>query len=269
MTRALLARPGRYWVDDYGDPAKEDDFRILRGYSPYHNVRSGVRYPATLVSTAEGDDRVWDAEARKMSDYIRQQEKLTPELEQAILAADTKQRLEDLYAPYKPKRRTRAQIAREAGLEPLADLLWSDPMRDPATEAAAYVKKEKGENGDDFTTVPAVLDGVRDILSERWGDTPVAVDPFGRSLEFSLRYAVIFELRGAGDRVIVPRQTIELSRDYISNPTNSIGTEGEREILQRELRREMAASILRRIDAVAPLPEPALPAAQEATAPTP
>ena len=92
---------------------------------------------------------------------------------------------------------------------------------------------------------------VLDLLSEQWGDTPISVDAFGRSQEFSLRYAVIFELRSADGSAIVPRQTIELARDYVSNPTNSIGTEGEREILQRELRREMAASVLRRIDTVA------------------
>ena len=63
---------------------------------------------------------------------ISQQGKLTPELQQEIAAADTKQRLEDLYAPYKPKRRTRAQIAREAGLEPLADAILADPGCDPA-----------------------------------------------------------------------------------------------------------------------------------------
>ena len=49
---------GRYWVDDYGDPAKEADFRVLRAYSPYHNIRSGVAYPAILVTTADTDDRV-------------------------------------------------------------------------------------------------------------------------------------------------------------------------------------------------------------------
>src|SRR4051812_37848403 len=99
---------------------------------------------------------------------IEEQGKLTPELRAAIEAAPTKQELEDLYLPYKPKRRTKGQIAREAGIEPLADLLWSDPTRDPAVEAQAFVKSEKGEGGEDFTTVPAVLDGVRDILSERW-----------------------------------------------------------------------------------------------------
>jgi protein Tex len=101
---------------------------------------------------------------------IEEQGKLTPELRSAIEAAATKQDLEDLYLPYKPRRRTKGQIAREAGLEPLADLLWGDPTRDPAQEAAAFVKAEKGENGEDFTTVPAVLDGVRDLLSERWAE---------------------------------------------------------------------------------------------------
>lgn len=87
--------------------------------------------------------------------------KLTEELERDIWGADTKQRLEDLYLPFKPKRRTRAQIAREAGLEPLAKLLWEDPLRDPETEAEAFVNADKG--GAD---VRAALDGARDILAE-------------------------------------------------------------------------------------------------------
>lgn len=111
---------------------------------------------------------------------------------------------------------------------------------------------------------------VLDVLSERWGDTPVSVDQLGRSIEFSLRYAVIFELRGADGRAIVPQQVIELARDYVSNPTNSVGTEGEREILMREMRREMSASILRRIDAVAKSAAPAsnVPAAGTTPAPS-
>lgn len=87
--------------------------------------------------------------------------KLTEELERDIWAADTKQRLEDLYLPYKPKRRTRAQVAREAGLEPLAMMLWEDPMRDPETQAAAFVNLDKG-----VADVRAALDGARDILAE-------------------------------------------------------------------------------------------------------
>jgi protein Tex len=106
---------------------------------------------------------------------IEEQGKLTPELRAAIERAPTKQELEDLYLPYKPKRRTKGQIAREAGLEPLADRLFADPSLNPADEAAAFVKKEKGEGGEDFTTVAAVLDGVRDILSERWAEDAALV----------------------------------------------------------------------------------------------
>jgi protein Tex len=106
---------------------------------------------------------------------IEEQGKLTPPLRAAIEAAPTKQELEDLYLPYKPKRRTKGQIAREAGIEPLADALYADPTLDPAAEAQRYVKSEKGEGGEDFTTVPAVLDGVRDILSERWAEDPALV----------------------------------------------------------------------------------------------
>ena len=95
------------------------------------------------------------------------------------------------------------------------------------------------------TENPAVLE----LLAERWGDTPVSVDERGRAQEFSLRYAVVFELRNGDGTLLVPRQNIELSRDYISVPEASIGTEGERDILVREMRREMAASVLRRIDA--------------------
>ena len=106
---------------------------------------------------------------------IDEQGKLTPELRAAIEAAPTKQELEDLYLPYKPRRRTKGQIAREAGIEPLADKLFADPRLNPADEAQAFVKAEKGEGGEDFTTVAAVLDGVRDILSERWAEDPALV----------------------------------------------------------------------------------------------
>ncbi len=106
---------------------------------------------------------------------IAEQGKLTPELQAAIEAAPTKQELEDLYLPYKPKRRTKGMIARENGIEPLADLLFSDPSLVPTDEAQAFVKQEKGEDGSDFTTVAAVLDGVRDILSERWAEDAALV----------------------------------------------------------------------------------------------
>ncbi len=97
---------------------------------------------------------------------IDEQGKLTDELRAAIDAADSKQVLEDLYLPYKPKRRTRAQIAREAGLEPLAHALLATPLLDPQAEAAAYVDADKG-----VADVKAALDGARDILSEQFGET--------------------------------------------------------------------------------------------------
>ncbi|MBP8861527.1 MAG: RNA-binding transcriptional accessory protein [Ottowia sp.] len=106
---------------------------------------------------------------------IESQGKLTPELRAAIDAAPNKQELEDLYLPYKPKRRTKGMIAREFGIEPLADQLWGDPSLDPQEAAKLFVKAEKGEGGEDFTTVPAVLDGVRDILSERWAEDAALV----------------------------------------------------------------------------------------------
>ncbi len=106
---------------------------------------------------------------------IEEQGKLTPPLRAAIELAATKQDLEDLYLPYKPRRRTKGQIAREAGIEPLADALFADPTLVPADEAASFVKAEKNDSGDDFTTVQAVLDGVRDILSERWAENAALV----------------------------------------------------------------------------------------------
>ncbi|MCX8517218.1 MAG: RNA-binding transcriptional accessory protein, partial [Rhodoferax sp.] len=106
---------------------------------------------------------------------IEEQGKLTPVLLAAIEACPTKQELEDLYLPFKPKRRTKAMIAREAGIEPLADRLFADPTLVPANEALPFVLQEKTQVGDDFTTIQAVLDGVRDILSERWAEDPVLV----------------------------------------------------------------------------------------------
>ncbi|WP_116321062.1 Tex family protein [Cupriavidus sp. P-10] len=101
---------------------------------------------------------------------IQEQGKLTPELQAAIEGAETKQALEDLYLPYKPKRRTRAQIARECGLEPLALALLADPTLDPQTEAAKYVNGNPTADGG-VPDVKAALDGARDILSEQFGET--------------------------------------------------------------------------------------------------
>jgi uncharacterized protein len=96
---------------------------------------------------------------------IAAQGKLTDELDQQLRQADSKARLEDLYLPYKPKRRTKAQLAREAGLEPLADLLLADPTRDPQREAANFVDAARN-----VPDAGAALDGARAILVERFGE---------------------------------------------------------------------------------------------------
>ena len=96
---------------------------------------------------------------------IEEQGKLTPDLASAIAAADTKARLEDLYLPYKPRRRTKGQAAREAGLEPLADALLENPTRDSDEAAAVYVDPAKG-----VPDVAAALEGARWILVERFAE---------------------------------------------------------------------------------------------------
>jgi uncharacterized protein len=101
---------------------------------------------------------------------IEEQGKLTPELRAEIESTETKQRLEDLYLPYKQKRRTKAQIAREAGLEPLADALYDDPTLTPETEAAKYVNPEKEPPEQHVPDVKAALEGARQILMERFAE---------------------------------------------------------------------------------------------------
>ncbi|MCU7845361.1 MAG: RNA-binding transcriptional accessory protein [Candidatus Thiodiazotropha sp. (ex Monitilora ramsayi)] len=96
---------------------------------------------------------------------IEDQGKLTPELKGALLAAENKTRLEDLYLPYKPKRRTKAQIAREAGLEPLAISLLENPNLTPKDEATGYIDEDKG-----VTDVTAALDGAKQILIEHFAE---------------------------------------------------------------------------------------------------
>lgn len=106
----------------------------------------------------EMDDRVETIVAS-----IKEQEKLTPALEKQIRGAQTKTELEDLYLPYKKKRRTKAMIAIEAGLEPLADKLFADPNLDPEAQAAGFI-------GEGFEDTKAALDGARDILMERFSE---------------------------------------------------------------------------------------------------
>ena len=96
---------------------------------------------------------------------IEEQGKLTDELSDKIQVTQSKTELEDLYLPFKPKRRTKGQIAIEAGLEPLADLLWNEPKTSPESTALDYVNAEKG-----VADVKAALDGARYILMERFAE---------------------------------------------------------------------------------------------------
>ena len=113
-----------------------------------------------LVYLRELDDR-----RTAILKSIAEQGKLTPQLEAALYASDNKTQLEDLYLPYKPKRRTKAQIARESGLEPLADSLLADPTQLPEQAAAAYIDAAKGVEDS-----KAALDGARAILIERFAE---------------------------------------------------------------------------------------------------
>jgi uncharacterized protein len=114
---------------------------------------------------------------------IEEQGKLTPELRGEIENAETKQRLEDLYLPYKQKRRTKAQMAREAGLEPLADALFADPGLVPEIEAAKYVRPEKEPPETHVPDVKAALDGARQILMERFAEDARLLDKLRRYLQ--------------------------------------------------------------------------------------
>lgn len=132
---------------------------------------------------------------------IGEQEKLTPELEKQIRGADTKTELEDLYLPYKPKRRTKGMIAIEAGLEPLADLLYADHDKDPVVEAETYINAELG-----FADVKAVLEGARYILMER----------FGEDAALTGKLRLFLQEQGALQSVVIAGKEIEAEkfRDY-------------------------------------------------------
>ncbi|WP_337244932.1 LPS assembly lipoprotein LptE [Luteimonas sp. gir] len=121
---------------------------------------------------------------------------------------------------------------------------------DPYSRLARSVERALAAAGAQIAEQDAVDVAVLDIRSERWASLPASLDAQGRAQEYTLRYAVVFSMRDADGRDIVPQQAIELARDYLALPTDSIGADSERELLSRELEREMTASIIRRIDAV-------------------
>ncbi|SEP50334.1 Tex family protein [Amycolatopsis saalfeldensis] len=133
----------------------------------YRKEVTGMLDDAQLRTLEERLRYLRELDERRVAvlESIRTQGKLDEALEAQILAADTKSRLEDIYLPYKPKRRTKAQIAREAGLEPLADGLMNDPSTDPHAAAAVFVDADKG-----VADAQAALDGARSILVERFAE---------------------------------------------------------------------------------------------------
>ena len=132
----------------------------------YRKEITGALDDAQLRTLEERLNYLRELEERRIAilNSVREQGKLDAALEAAILAADSKGRLEDIYLPFKPKRRTKAEIAKEAGLEPLAELLLTQPQNDPQIVAAGFVDAEK------VADVAAALDGARAILVERFAE---------------------------------------------------------------------------------------------------
>ena len=151
--------------------AKELNVQLGRWPPPSELLGEGATVPFIARYRKEKTGGLDDTQLRKLEERlgylteledrrttvlksITEQGKLTPELQRAIGAADTKVDLEDIYAPFKPKRRTKAQMAREAGLEPLADTLLGNPTLDPSKEAEKFISTEKGVND-----IKAALEG--------------------------------------------------------------------------------------------------------------
>lgn len=133
----------------------------------YRKEITGALDDAQLRTLEERLNYLRELEARRLAilESVREQGKLDAALEAAIMAADSKGRLEDIYLPFKPKRRTKAEIAKEAGLEPLSEKLLTEPKNDPQIVAASFVDAEKG-----VADVAAALEGARAILVERFAE---------------------------------------------------------------------------------------------------
>ncbi|STX52820.1 transcriptional accessory protein [Legionella busanensis] len=164
--------------------AQELKVQIAQVEAAIRLLDEGATVPFIARYRKEATDGLNDTQLRKLAERlhyirelderrnvilqsIREQDKLTPELEQLILAAATKTRLEDLYLPYRPKRRTKAQVAKEAGLKPLADSLLQEPTQEPLQKAQQYINNELG-----ILTAEDALEGARQILMERFAEEP-------------------------------------------------------------------------------------------------
>ena len=174
---------------------------------------------------------------------IEEQGKLTPALREAVLLAEDKVRLEDLYLPYRPKRRTRAQIALEAGLQPLADALLAEPTLEPETEAAKYLKPAFTTDNGDNPGVPdtkAALEGARQILIERFGEDAALLQALR---EYMLEHGVVESKVTVGKE-----QTGEKFADYFDYAENIATLPSHRALALFRGRREEMLNVALRLD---------------------
>ncbi|SFC45630.1 Tex family protein [Streptomyces aidingensis] len=176
MTQTVVSRSvDRRIAEELGVPEGQvaaavallDDGATVPFVARYRKEATGGLDDAQLRTLEERLRYLRELEERRTAvlDSVREQGKLDEELEAKILAADTKARLEDIYLPFRPRRRTKAQIAREAGLEPLADLLLTEPETDPRAAAAGFADPDKG-----VADADAALQGARAILTERFSE---------------------------------------------------------------------------------------------------
>ncbi|MDR2208272.1 MAG: RNA-binding transcriptional accessory protein [Azoarcus sp.] len=167
-----------------------DDGATVPFIARYRKEATGGLDDTQLRTLAERLDYLRELEERRVTvlSSIEEQGKLTAELREQVESAETKQRLEDLYLPYKPKRRTKAQIAREAGLAPLAEALLADPGLEPESAAQEYLNPDAG-----FENVKSVLDGARQILMENFSEDAALLGELRQLLhdEGEIRSAVV------------------------------------------------------------------------------
>ncbi|MBU2886336.1 RNA-binding transcriptional accessory protein [Gilvimarinus agarilyticus] len=174
---------------------------------------------------------------------IAEQDKLTPELEGEIKSADTKTRLEDLYLPYKPKRRTKGQIAIEAGLEPLAQALLQDPTLAPDTEAAKYLNAEHK-----IDDIKAALDGAKYILMEKFSED---ANLLAKLRDFLVKEAVISSRVAAG-KDTNQAQEVQKFRDYFEHDEPLKSTPSHRALAMFRGRNEGVLTLALILDGLEP-----------------